>query len=125
MQLEHIALNIADSQEVKNFYHNVLGMIEIRNYELDKNLAKQFFNIYKNTTVYLMQKDDFVLELFVNDNYVNISFSHVCIKVNNREEMVEKAIANSYKYIRREREHFDQIFISDKSGNIFELKDRL
>jgi len=28
MKLEHIALNITDSKEVENFYHNILGMID-------------------------------------------------------------------------------------------------
>ena len=123
MKLEHIALNIADSQEVKNFYQNVLGMVEVRNYELGKDLAKQFFNIYENTSVYLMQKDDIVLELFVNGNFINHGFNHICIKVENREEVVSNAKNNFYKCVRREKEHFDQIFISDKSGNIFEIKE--
>jgi len=123
MKSEHIALNIIDSNEVEKFYHNILGMIEVRKYELDNNLAKRFFNINKDTSVHLMRKDDFVLELFVNENVTNHGFNHICIKVENREDIVSKAKDNSYKCVRREREHFDQIFISDKSGNIFEIKD--
>ncbi len=123
MKLEHVALNITDSKEIVEFYKNVLGMVEIRNYTLDENLAKLFFNIHKNTSVYLMQKDELFLELFVTAKSYNQGFNHICIEVKNREDIVSKAKNNSYKCIRREREHFDQIFISDKSGNIFEIKE--
>lgn len=123
MKLEHIALNIANSEEIKNFYKDILVMVEVKNFELDKNLAKQFFNINRDTAVYLMQKDELFLELFVNENFINDSFSHICIEVENREDITKKALSRSYKCVRREREDFDQIFISDKSGNIFELKE--
>jgi catechol 2,3-dioxygenase-like lactoylglutathione lyase family enzyme len=123
MKLEHIALNITDTKEIINFYQNVLGMVEVRNYELDKDLAELFFNIRENTSVYLMQKDELVLELFINTKSYDHGFNHICIKVENRESIVDKAKNNSYKCIRREREYFDQIFISDNSGNIFEIKE--
>lgn len=123
MKLEHIALNITDSKEIIGFYKNVLGMVEVRNYELDKDLAKIFFNIHENTSVYLMQKDDLFLELFVIAKSYNYGFNHICIKVQNRKAIVCTAIENFYKCIRRKREYFDQIFISDNSGNIFEIKE--
>ena len=123
MKLDHIALNITDSKEVMDFYQNVFGMIEIKNYKLGKELADSFFSIYEDTSVYLMQKDDLLLELFDIGKSCNYGFNHICLKVDNREDIVEKAINNSYKCIRRERQYYDQIFISDKSGNIFEIKE--
>ena len=91
MQLEHVALNIFDSNEVNSFYENILGFKLINNFNINKELAQCFFNIDKDASAYQMQNNDLVFELFVNNNYMNNSFSHVCIKVNNREEMVEKA----------------------------------
>ena len=70
-----------------------------------------------------MQQDDLFLELFVNSKSHNSGFDHICIEVENREDIVSKAKDYSYKCIIRKREHFDQIFISDKSGNIFEIKE--
>ena len=123
MKLEHIALNITDTKEIIDFYQNVLGMVEVRNYELDKNLANLFFNIRENTLVYLMQKDNLFLELFVYTKSYNNGFNHICVKVKNREAIVANAKKYSYKCIHRKREYFDQIFISDNSGNIFEIKE--
>ena len=122
MNLEHIALNVTDPKEVIDFYQNVLGMVEIKNFILEKGLAKQFFGISKDTSVYLMQKDELFSELFIVNKSYNQGFNHICIEVEKREDIVSKAKDNSYKCIRREREHFDQIFITDKSGNIFEIK---
>ena len=123
MKIEHIALNVTDSKEVINFYQNILGMVEIKNFKLEKGLAKHFFSISKEISVYLMQKDDIFLELFVNTKSYNHGFNHICIKVENRDDIIENAKKYLYKCIRREREYFDQIFISDNSGNIFEIKE--
>ena len=123
MKLQHIALNITDNKEIINCYQNVLGMVEIRKYELDKDLAELFFNLHEKTSVYLMQKDDLFLELFVYTKSFNNGFNHICVKVKNREAIVANAKKYSYKCIHRKREHFDQIFISDNSGNIFEIKE--
>ena len=123
MKLEHIALNITDLQEVKEFYQNILGMVEVKNYELDEDLAQHFFSIRKVTPVYLMQRDNLIFELFVNAKSYNHGFNHICLEIKNRETIVSTAVENSYKCIRRKKEYFDQIFISDKSGNIFEIKE--
>ena len=123
MQLEHIALNILHPQEIENFYQNILGMTIIKNFTIGKDLAEQFFNISKDTLVYLMQKDDLLLELFVNERNIGSDFNHICITVTDREKIVKNANNNSYKCIRRKRDFSDQIFISDKSGNIFEIKE--
>lgn len=45
-------------------------------------------------------------------------------KGENREELVAKAEQNNYKCIRIEREISDLIFVKDKSGNIFEIKEK-
>jgi catechol 2,3-dioxygenase-like lactoylglutathione lyase family enzyme len=123
MKVEHIALNIIDPNEIIDFYQNVLGMVEIRNYTLDKNLANLFFHIDRETSVYLMQKDYLFLELFVNRKSYNHGFNHICLEIKNRETIVSTAVENSYKCIRRKRDYFDQIFIRDNSGNIFEIKE--
>ena len=41
MNLEHVALNIADPEEIESFYCEILGMSEIRHFVLDKDLARE------------------------------------------------------------------------------------
>lgn len=122
MKLEHIALSITDYNEIKQFYHGVLGMNEIRSFSLDKLLVRDIFGIEETTTVVQVQKDKLLLEIFITPEQCDHHFSHICISTTQREEMVQRAIQQSYKCIRLKRQKSDMIFISDHSGNLFEVK---
>ncbi|MBC8486375.1 MAG: hypothetical protein H8D45_10090, partial [Bacteroidetes bacterium] len=50
-------------------------------------------------------------------------FDHICLAIKDRETLITKAEAQNYECIRRKRDIFDLIFIKDKSGNIFEIKE--
>ncbi len=121
MKLEHVALTISDATEVEYFYQNILGLSKIRDFILNKDLARKIFGIDKETTVFLLQKNELLLELFLMPEQYSRDFKHICISIKNREELVEKAAQNAYQYIRIKRERPDLIFIKDKSGNIFEI----
>lgn len=123
MKLEHIALTITDPAEIKDFYYNILGMSEVRNFVLEKDLAREIFGIDKETSVFLLQKDELLLEIFLLPEQHKQNFEHICISIKKREEFIEKAAQNAYKYIRLNRKYTDLIFIKDKSGNIFEIKE--
>ena len=122
MNLEHIALTIIDRSEIENFYHEVLGMKEIRNFVLDKDLAGDIFSIEKETEVFQLQNEEVILEIFLMPGQSEHGFNHICISLTNREEIVKKAAQHAYKCIRLKRQNSDMIFIKDKSGNIFEIK---
>ena len=122
MNLEHVALTITDPKEIKNYYHEILGMVEIRNFKLEKDLAREIFGIEKETTIFHLQKDELLLEIFLIPERFENGFSHLCISISDREEIANKAHQNGYACIRLKRGNPDMIFIKDKSGNIFELK---
>jgi len=124
MKLEHIALNISDIEEAKNFYVDILEMKELKNFVLKSELAQKIFNINKDTPAFFLQKDDVFLELFVNDEKLKQGFNHICISVNDRENLVKKSEAKNYNCVRIKRDFSDLIFINDKSGNVFEVKEK-
>jgi len=123
MKLAHIALSVSDHKEIEKFYTNVLGMKQIKNFVLTKSLTANIFGINEEIYVFLLQKDRVVFEIFITTEYRKQAFEHVCISIKNREGFINKAIINGYKVIRIEREVFDLIFIKDKDGNIFEIKE--
>ena len=125
MNLEHVALNITDPEEIESFYCEILGMSEIRHSVLDKNLAREIFGIEKETTVFQLQKNEILLEIFVRPERFENGFSHICISISNREEIANKADQNGYSCVHLKRGNSDMIFIKDNSGNIFELKQRI
>lgn len=122
MKLEHVALTITDYNEIEHFYHEILGMNEIKSFVLERVLARDIFGIEEETKVFLLQKDKLFLEIFLTPELCVTGFNHMCISITNREEIVEKAIQHSYKCLRLKREYSDMIFITDNSGNIFEVK---
>ncbi len=123
MNLNHIAFSISDERDISGFYENILGMEKARRFALNAELAEKIFAINKETQVYLMKSPDVVMEIFINPEPEEKGFHHICISLKNREEAVRKAVANRYAVTRIEREKFDLIFIRDKSGNIFEIKE--
>lgn len=123
MKLAHIALSVSDYKEIEKFYTNVLGMKQIKTLVLRKDLAVNIFEINEEITVFLLQKDRVVFEIFITTEYRKQAFDHVCISIKNREEFINKVLLNGYKVIRIKRELFDLIFIKDKDGNSFEIKE--
>jgi len=123
VKLEHIALSVSDHKEIEKFYTNVLGIEQIKNFILRKELAANIFGINEEITVFLLQKDKVVFEIFITTEYRKQTFDHICISVKNREKFISKALLGGYKVTRIERELFDLIFVKDKDGNIFEIKE--
>jgi catechol 2,3-dioxygenase-like lactoylglutathione lyase family enzyme len=124
MKIEHVALTISNPDEINNFYHDILGMNEVKSFTLDKNLAVNIFGLNAEPSVYQLQKDDLILEIFITPKQKKENFDHICLVVSDRETLFNKAKQNSYGCIRIERQVYDLMFIKDKSGNIFEIKEK-
>ncbi len=124
MKIGHVAISISDKEEINNFYHDILGMNEVKFFTLDKNLAVNIFGLNAEPSVYQLQKDDLILEIFVTPKQKKENFDHICLVVSDREKPFNKAKQNSYECIRIERQVYDLLFIKDKSGNIFEIKEK-
>ena len=122
MKLNHSALTISDTAEINNFYHDILGLKHDRTFELNKTLSSKIFGIPANTPVYIMKKNNLVLEIFVASQKNKQGYNHICLEIKNREEVFRKAINKNYKCIRIERESNDLLFIKDNYGNTFEIK---
>ena len=125
MKLQHIGISVLDITEVENFYQKILGMKKVSNFTLNSLLSEQIFDINIDTSVFLLQKDEVYFEIFVTNFEKSKNFNHFCIEVQNREILVEKAQNNGYKCYRKKRDKPDLIFIYDKTGNVFEIKEQL
>ncbi|NOR65355.1 MAG: hypothetical protein GQ468_04995 [Candidatus Scalindua sp.] len=122
MKFEHVAITVSDKKEIEQFYLEILGMQEIKSFTLDKALSMDIFGIEKETAVFQLQKDKLLLEVFLTPGKRDPGFNHICISTNYREEIVNKATRHLYKCIRLKRENSHMIFVTDHSGNIFEVK---
>lgn len=125
MKLNHIALSIQNKEELTDFYQNILGFRLEYQYEIDAVLASTIFNITKAAEVFRYSKDNLHLEFFVANEKTIPAFAHIGIDVADREVILEKCKKAGYQVTRVERkEKHDLLFVSDKAGNKFELKDK-
>lgn len=123
MKLLHVGLNIQDKDELLGFYENILGFYPEYQFELSPVLATKVFGIEKQAEVFLYNTESIQFELFVYPEKIKLGFAHICIEVNDREIIVQKCEQAGYPITRIQRDDKpDILFISDKAGNIFELK---
>ncbi len=124
MKSHHIALNIFNYGEIADFYQNILGMKSTKIINLKKELADKLFGIKNDIEVYVVEKGELYFELVINPLKNNSeNFSHICIFIKNRELVLTKAKNMNYNTIHVKREGNDLLFIKDKNGNSFELKE--
>ncbi len=125
MKLNHIGLTIREKDEINLFYLNILGFRFEHHFTIDQPLSEQIFDIPQPVEVFLLKKEEMVLELFVFAAPALLSYNHLCIQVNDRERISDRCLTARYPVVRIKRDDKpDLLFIKDRSGNIFELKQK-
>ena len=125
MDYLHTGFTVRSKEEIKSFYSDILNMDMIRNFQLDGKLSKLLFNVNREIDVYQMQKDEVMFEVFIYEEMITPVINHICMALENRELAAQRANEKNYKVVRIKREKNDLIFIYDKDGNIFEIKESL
>jgi catechol 2,3-dioxygenase-like lactoylglutathione lyase family enzyme len=123
MTYNHIGLTISESSDIRNFYQNILGMELQRNFVIDNFLAKTIFGLEKELKVYSGEIGNLKLELFTTDQEIPKTCNHICLSVSERDKFIGKIKENGYECIVLTREMSDLVFVKDKSGNLFEIKE--
>lgn len=120
----HIGITINNREDIQNFYKDILGMQEIKEFKIPTEISKKIFKIEKNTSIATLAKDDFVLELFYCQDEVNPVYNHIGIYQNNRMTFVDRVEEKGYPVHIISRENKKElVFIEDHSGNKFEISE--
>lgn len=123
MYLNHIALTVSNSEEIENFYVDILEFNLKRKFLMDAGISSKFFGINKKIDVYFMEKDDVGLEIFLYPKKQKKTFPHLCLEYPNYSVVYSRAQKQDYKTeVKINPGRNDTYFIWDKSGNMFELK---
>jgi len=124
IKLNHIALNIREVNEVTDFYQNILGFHLEYQFELSATLSHTIFGINQSLTAYFCKKEQVAFELFVLPENMNKGLAHVCLEMSNRDELITRCQSKDYKVNNIQRDNKPNLlFIWDKSGNCFEIKE--
>ncbi|MBN2213616.1 MAG: VOC family protein [Bacteroidales bacterium] len=121
--LRHIALTVNDSEEVNNFYEEVLLFNIKHKHSVDEKVIRQIFNVEGTTDVYIMENQNVQFEVFISPEKEQKVFSHVCLAFRNAEVIYNNTLKLGYKAIIKHNPDSRTYFIWDKSGNMFEIKE--
>jgi hypothetical protein len=120
--LRHIGLTVTDSEEIENFYGEVLFFSMKHKFTINSKISQQIFNVNDVTDVYVMCQDDLEFEIFISHRKEKRVFSHVCLTYPGPEIIYESAVKSGYKALVKNGSDHNTYFIWDKSGNMFEIK---
>lgn len=120
--LNHIALPLAFQSDIQDFYKNILGFTEKYRFEIDPETAETIFRIRKPIRVEVFERCDFRIELYHVEDMQIQGISHICLNEMDIDGVCQRAGAAGYHVVRIDRLAAKLAFITDKTGNRFEIK---
>ena len=129
MKIEHIAIAAPSEKDSDKFFIELLGLKKVRTFSVPINLMVAFFGIKKEHEVIRYENEKLSAEVFItNDNSrTKDIFTHSCLLVKNRDELVEKASSMGFTVIKVPRKGSNDyyLFIKDSFQNLYEIKEEL
>ncbi|MBN2600881.1 MAG: hypothetical protein JXR87_02690 [Candidatus Marinimicrobia bacterium] len=122
IDFHHLGLTIAYDTDVREFYQDILGLDVRREFVLEKEMAERIFHLNRDVKIVAGMIGDMYMELFLDSEGSRVVWEHVCLVVGDRAALIEKCRAKDYDVTVIEREPVDMVFVCDRSGNRFEIK---
>ncbi len=126
MKLNHIALVCTSQENARIFYQKILGLENLYSFVVPKVLSKEIFGFDKDIKILKLGNKNLTLEIFLVDkkHLSQSTFEHVCIEVDDRENLIKRCKEENLKIIKIEREKGFTLFIRDFDRNFFEIKEK-
>lgn len=129
MKIDHIAIGSPSEKESDKFFIDLLGLKKVRAFSVPVDLMEKFFRLKKEQEVIRYENENLNVEVFItNDNSrTKDIFTHSCLLVKNRDELVEKASLMGFTVIKVPRKGSNDyyLFIKDSFQNLYEIKEEL
>jgi len=127
MKILHNGLTFRSKEESDKFLIDFLGLEIKRSFTGEKWLMKECFGINKDIEIIHYGNEEALLEVFINNNVSEKKdkIVHICIEVDDRDSLVDKAAAMGIESIvipRKDSEKGYYLFIRDSSNNLYEIK---
>lgn len=126
MDLEHFAVSANSVEEANKFFVMLLGLKKTRDFNVNAELISQFFGVNSDQRLIRYEDENIAAEVFINKEKKKAEnlFSHICLVIDNRDEIAQKAENLGYKVTKVPRKNSDSyyLFLNDEFGNIYEIK---
>ena len=120
--LQHIAINYKDKVKSDIFFTKVLDLKLQKSFSLNSELSKQIFDTFEQVDVFVYGDNFTIFEVFITQKQIKHFFEHICIKVNNKKEFVDKCKNYGLEPYQINKEDKQLLFVKDFAGNLFEIK---
>jgi len=120
----HLGLTITEEADIREFYQDILGLHIQREFILEKEMADKIFHRNRDVKIVAGVVGGMYIELFLDSEGKAPAWEHICFAVDNRAALIERCRAKGYQVTVIERKPVDMVFICDRSGNRFEIKQR-
>jgi hypothetical protein len=126
LKIEHIAVCSNNEEDSDNFFIKLLDLKKERTFVVSDDLVEQFFGVRKEQKIVRYGSDELSVEVFITDDDSKVidKFTHICLIIEDREKLIEKAKLNNFKIIKVPRKNNDgfYLFLKDNFGNLYEIK---
>lgn len=126
MKIDHVAVSSNTEEDSDRFFIELLAMKKERAFVVSDDLMEQFFGVRKEQKIVRYGNDEVSVEAFItNDNSKVINrFTHICLIIEDREKLIEKAKKLNFEVIKVPRKNSDgfYLFLKDHFGNLYEIK---
>lgn len=126
MQLEHIAISNNSEKTSDKFFINLLGCEKTRSFTVSSDLTDQFFGVKKDQKIIRYEKDGISFEVFItdDDDYAKDTFTHACLVIDDKEDLINKARLLNFETIKVPRKNDERyyLFLKDSFRNLYEIK---
>jgi hypothetical protein len=126
LKIDHFAVSSNSKEDSDKFFINLLDMRKERDFVVSEDLMKQFFGVREEQKIVRYRNDEVSVEAFITDDNSTTmdKFTHTCLIIENRENLIEKAKQLKFEAIKVPRKNSDgfYLFLKDNYGNLFEIK---
>lgn len=126
MKIEHIAVASNSESDSDDFFMELLKLEKTRTFIVPSKLMENFFGTSKEQKVVRYSNDKVSFEVFITEDESRTldQFTHSCLVIEDRDELIQKAKQKQFEVIKVEREGSSiyYLFIKDKFGNLYEIK---
>ena len=127
MNIEHIAIASNSEEDSDEFFATLLGLKKSRSFIVSTDKMEQFFGVSKEQNVIRYDNANISVEVFItdDDSKARDLFTHSCLLVDNRDELVRRAREMQFQVIQVPRADSNSyyLFIKDNFQNIYEIKE--
>ncbi len=126
MKIEHFAVSSNNEEDSNRFFIELLDMKKERAFVVSEDLMEQFFGVRKEQKIVRYGNDEVSVEAFITNDKSKVidRFTHICLIIEGREKLIEKAKQLNFEVIKVPRKNSDgfYLFLKDDFGNLYEIK---